>query len=87
MGPEEFDILEEREKMDLLHSEGVYVGKRQLHHQVAILFQLESFYVEVVYDNYRSIIGYIKSGTSIDMLKPYLNQIGEQLMNQLKNKK
>lgn len=76
--------MPERGKMDLLHKEAAYIGKRHLNGQVAILFQLESFYVEVFYREYRTLVDYINTTGSIEVLIPYLNQLESPVANNKK---
>lgn len=83
---EEFDALGVREKTDLLYKDGVYIGKRQIASNIAILFQLETFYVEIVYQDYRLKIKQIISSGSTDLLIPYLHQVPVSLMGIIKGK-
>lgn len=81
MKREEFDSLPLRQQMDLLHREGVYIGKQQSGNGVAILFQLDDFYVEVFYKEYRSVVHHLHTTNSPDVLTPYLNQIENPVRN------
>lgn len=65
----------ETEKMGILQREGVYIGKRTIGERPAMLFQLGSYYVEVVYRDYRKDIEEINVSVSLDLLKPYLDQV------------
>ncbi len=71
----EFQLLSERDQLDLLHAEGTYIGKRREGEQPVLLFQLEGFYVEIVYQKHRSQILQMRSFTTTSRLEPYLNQI------------
>ncbi|GAA4334289.1 hypothetical protein [Flaviaesturariibacter amylovorans] len=67
--------LSEQEKLQLLHQDAVFVGKRIVSGQNAILFQLYGFYVEVVYQSYRREIASLTASDSADFLQPYIGQI------------
>ena len=71
----EFEALSEEARLDLLHRDGVYIGKRNCDGQVLILFQLYGFYVEVHYKNYRRDISHLLVSGDVNMLQPYLDQI------------
>jgi hypothetical protein len=75
LGPQEFKELEEDIQLTLLHNDGVHVGKRKLHGKTLILFQLYSFYVEILYKEYRKKIYYMLVSADTEMLQPYLDQI------------
>lgn len=80
----EFEALSEEARLDLLHKDGVYVGKRNCDGQVLILFQLYGFYVEVYYKNYRREIDCIVVSADVAMLQPYLDQIHVSGLNNTK---
>jgi hypothetical protein len=71
----EFEGLSEKEQLDRLQSDGVYVGKRKTEDKDAVLFQLHGFYVEVLYSKYRTEVHEIKIAASTDLLQPYLDQV------------
>lgn len=71
----EFSILPDREKAALLYRQGVYVGKRRLRHTVVLLYQLEGFYAEVYYRQYRRLIERIAVFADTARLDPYLTEI------------
>lgn len=77
----------EKEKMDLLQNEGAYIGKRVLGDRSAILFQLGSFYVEVIYRDYRKDTEEINVSAGLDLLKPYLDQVNVDWPGKIKNEK
>lgn len=72
---EAFEELTPEEKMDVLHKDGVHVGKRTIDKQTAILHQLNDFYVEVLYKSYRREIEKISSSRDLEFAQPYLNQV------------
>lgn len=71
----DFLELSQKEQFDLLHTDGVHVGKRKVGRQTVILFQLNSFYVEVHYKQYRKLIDHIYTSDNTDILQPYLEQV------------
>lgn len=73
---EEYNHLPEQERMQILHRDGVYVGKRKIGKQTVVLFQLYGFYIEVFYKQYRKQIDHTVASDSTDVLQPYINQIG-----------
>lgn len=75
MSLSEFEVLMEGEKVSVLYCRGVYVGKRRTGRLTRLLYQLESFYVEVIYSSYRSCIDTIVCSGSTTMVDPYLDQI------------
>lgn len=78
----EFESLSQPDRIDMLHTHGVYVGKRRMGNQIWILIQLNSFYVEVAYLKYRRHIASMRLSTSPEILNPYLGQVD---INELEN--
>lgn len=72
---QDFLELPEEERLELLQSDSVHVGKRKVGKQTVILLQLYGFYVEVFYKEYRKVIARIETSDSTDILQPYLEQI------------
>ncbi len=75
IGISEFIKLDEEIQLQMLHQEGVHVGKRKVENMLVILFQLYGFYVEVYYRIYRKEVHHLIYSDSADILIPYLNQI------------
>jgi len=71
----EFKLLTDEAQLDILYKTGVYIGKRKLKGKTILLYQADSFYVEVFYKKYRYYIEDIRFSESTDMLDPYLEQI------------
>ncbi len=71
----EFINLPQELQFELLHKHGVYIGKQKIEGQSIVLFQLNTFYVEVYYKKYRKIIDHIVTSGNMEILQPYLNQI------------
>lgn len=78
---QEFLLLSEAEQTNLLYEQGVYIGKRKLAATVVVLYQLNGFYAEVYYREYRRIIECISCFAGTARLDPYLTEIDvEQLV-------
>lgn len=75
----EFKLLTDADQLDLLYSEGVYIGKRKENNQTILLYQLDSFYVEVFYKKYRYFVSEVRCTDSTSCLEPYLEQINVEL--------
>ena len=45
----DFQLLPEQRQIEVLYKAGVYIGKRREGVSIILLYQLESFYVEVFY--------------------------------------
>jgi hypothetical protein len=71
----EFEHLSENRQVDILYHDGVYIGKQKGFCSTLLLFQLESFYVEIDYLVYRMKICRIECFTSTSYLDPYLSQV------------
>ncbi|MGZ5287453.1 MAG: hypothetical protein ACXWB9_09730 [Flavisolibacter sp.] len=71
----EFASLPEELQYEVLHKHGVYIGKRRFDDQVALLFQLHGFYVELFYSQYRKSIEHVITSEHTDILQPYLDQV------------
>jgi hypothetical protein len=67
--------MDENKKINFLHLHGIYIGKRKLTQLCTVLYQLDSFYVEIYYRKYRTYIDKIRVFESTDLLEPYLDQI------------
>ena len=71
----DFQLLSEKEKIDLLYEQGVYLGKRKDGLLSVLLYQLDSFYVEVFYKKHRCYVQRLHCFGSTSLLDPYLDQI------------
>jgi hypothetical protein len=47
----DFQLLSRHEKIDILYEQGVYLGKRKEGASSVLLYQLDSFYIEVFIKN------------------------------------
>ncbi|HEY0679005.1 MAG TPA: hypothetical protein VGD17_12010 [Chitinophagaceae bacterium] len=71
----EFRLLTDQEQLDIVHSKGVYIGKRKVKELTSILYQVDGFYIELFYRRYRYHISHIRCSSSIAAAEPYLDQI------------
>jgi hypothetical protein len=71
----EYRLLDDHQQVDMLYSQGAYLAKRRCGHLRVILYQLDSFYIEVYYSKYRTVIQTLKSFHSVEHLGPYLELI------------
>jgi hypothetical protein len=78
----EYNRLAHDQQFELLHRDGVYVGKRKIGLKVIVLFQLYAFYVEVYYEQYRKQIDYTVATDNTDILQPYIDQINIRDLDQ-----
>ena len=71
----DFTLLQDEEKIDLLYEHGVYIGKRRTVNATVILYQLEGFYAEVFYRTYRRHVERISCFAGTARLDPYLMEM------------
>ncbi|MDB5251463.1 MAG: hypothetical protein JWP27_632 [Flaviaesturariibacter sp.] len=71
----DFQLLPPTEQLDLLYSDGVYIGKRKEANRTVLLYQLDAFYVEVFYAKHRCFYTGIRCFRSTVLLDPYLESI------------
>jgi hypothetical protein len=71
----DFQLLSMHDQVKVLYDQGVYIGKRRNNNYTALLYQLEGFYVEIYYRQYRRHIDRIYCSASTSILDPYLEQI------------
>lgn len=85
IGLAEYIELAQEQQFDILHRDGVYVGKRKLGRQTVVLFQLYGFYVEVYYKQYRKHIDRTVATDDADILQPYIHQVNIRDLDQNKD--
>lgn len=54
---------------------GAFVASRKIDKDWVFLYQIDAFYVEVIYDSRGSNAEIVRSFKSTNMLKPYLDKI------------
>ena len=62
-------------QITILYQYGLYIGKKKISGLISLLFQVESFYVEIIYANYRKSIHKIHCTDSTLILDQYPDQI------------
>lgn len=78
----DFKLLSQREQLDLLYQQGVYIGKQKKVDVTVLLYQLDSFYIEIYYRKYRCYVLGVRCFTTMERLDPYLEQIAvDNLVN------
>ena len=80
MNVNDFEQVSRAQQIELLYDQGIYIGKRLVAGYRAVLYQLDSFYVEVVYKKYRSEISRISCSEFTSKLDPYLEQIEIEIL-------
>ena len=77
----EFNALNDDEKANAIW-DGTYIGGRQDDEHNILLYQIDSFYVEVYHHKQQNKITRFRSFTTTELLQPYLHQIDlVQLLN------
>jgi hypothetical protein len=71
----QFNCLDEVRQIEMLWSTGVLVDSRQEGFYKILLYQIDSFYVEVFYQYFQGKLVKLKSFTDTDLLEPYLTCI------------
>lgn len=80
----EFDEMPLDLRFEVLHRDGVYIGKRKEEEQTIVLLQLYSFYVELYYTKYRREVSRMLTSDDMEILQPYLEQIHVRDLNKKK---
>jgi hypothetical protein len=70
-----FLALPEEQQLTLIGEEGVYIGKRNCKPYHSLLFQLDCFYVEILYSRYRLEIVHMLCTKSTRLLDTYLDPV------------
>ena len=71
----QFNILPSFKQLSLLWSKGVYLAKRIENNFSVMLYQMQSFYVEVYYDEAETEVERIYTFNNTKDLEPYLPEI------------
>ena len=71
----EYKALDECEQHEAIWDNGVHIGERKEGEYLVILYQLFSFYVEVRYHMRDNVLKGLRSFSSTEQLKPYLDII------------
>jgi len=70
----EFNLLDEMEQAEAVW-EGVHIGEREDEEHKILLYQIDSFYVEVFYHKEYNVIRRFRSFASMEQLEPYLGKM------------
>jgi hypothetical protein len=70
----EFIALNEIRQQEAVN-EGVYIGDRKDYEHTILLYQVDTFYVEVYYLKKKHKLKRFVPFTTMDLLEPYLDQI------------
>lgn len=71
----QYKQLDNTDQACVLWNKGVYLGELSNPQHKIALYQIEGFYVEVFYDTADNVIKRLRSFSSVDQLKPYLDKI------------
>ena len=78
----QFSLLPQCNQLDILYQQGTFIGKIREGVAHKVLYQLHSFYVEIVYKKYRKHVDRIRCFESTNRLDAYLQQMDiEELIN------
>lgn len=70
----QFNLLNETEQAEAVWS-GVHFGERQDEEHSILLYQVDSFYVEVYYHSENNVVSRMRGFSSTEQLTPYLEQM------------
>ena len=73
----QFIALDEMEQAEAVW-EGTFIADREDNEHKILLYQIDSFYVEVYYHTELNVVRKYRPFSSINQLKPYLDQIDIQ---------
>lgn len=71
----DFKTLDDFQKATALVEGGVLIGKRNLMFYLVFLYQVDGFYVEVLYSTQSKKVHKFRAFENTDLLAPYLLQI------------
>lgn len=72
---QEFNLLSLEQQQNALLRSGVFLGERKDPPLRMMLYQLDSFYVEVYFLSHYHKVGWFKGFDSVEELEPYLEKI------------
>jgi hypothetical protein len=70
-----FNTLSKQDQQNSLLKEGIFLAEREDGPFRIMLYQLDSFYVEVYFFNLYNKVAFLQSFTDTDALEPYLEQL------------
>ena len=75
MNIEQFKRLNKRKQLQLLRSEGIFLLRRSSILYDFLLYQLEGFYIEVMYNVEEKQVLHVEAFSNLKLLAPYLHKI------------
>jgi hypothetical protein len=85
MKVQEFRSLDETEKAVALINNGVLVGKRTMQSFLIFLYQLDNFYVEILYNKQTNFVYKFKAFENTELLEPYISRIDLSWIEEFKH--
>lgn len=70
---EEFSRFTTEEKAAMIHREGIYIGKLNKSGFIVLLYQIEDFYIEIYYIEFRAEVDHFICTKDINILDEYFN--------------
>lgn len=71
----EYNGLDQAEQFEALYNYGIHISDRADQEYCIILFQLDSFYVELYFHIEENALKKLRSFSNLDFIIPYLEQI------------
>lgn len=71
----EYNYLDQAEQFEALYDHGIHISDRADDDYCIILFQLDSFYIELYFHIEHNSLKKFRSFSNVDLIKPYLEQI------------
>jgi hypothetical protein len=71
----DFSLLTRSEQIDVLYRHGVYIGKSKKTVHTIVLYQIDTFYIEIIYKKYRCFVDRVHAFNSTAGLDAYLEDI------------
>ena len=59
----------------IIYERAVYIGKEKVNGKYHVLFQLDGFYIEIIYESYRRKIEKINYSTLVSTVERYLPEL------------
>lgn len=75
-----FNTLSKQDQQNNLLKDGIFLAEREDGPFRIMLYQMDSFYVEVYFFNLYNKVAFLQSFTDTDALQPYLEQLDVNTM-------
>ena len=79
----QFDQKNETEQRQVIKTQGVFMASRMKGETKILLYQVDSFYIELFYDRHEEIqipIRLLRTFEGVESLDPYLNKIDIKML-------